>query len=244
MRPKQPYSAALRAATVTGTVRERVLESGDAYWTLSAFRGLPASAVSQALSRLAREGTLKRLRKGLYYRPRPTIVGESLPSAAAVASRVLGDGARPTGLTAANLLGLTTQNPARATYVVPRANPPTGLREMTVTARRAPQSKHLGAKEAALLEALRVRACTSDLDPEQTVRRLGAVLKDPPAFRRIAEAAAYEPPRVRAMLGALGQEMGIDSPKISALRASLNPLSRFDFGMLRVLRHAREWQAK
>lgn len=53
-----------------------------------------------------------------------------------------------------------------------------------------------------------------------------------------------EPPRVRAMLGALGQQAGSPRDKIRQLRESLNPLSRFDFGPLAALEHAREWQAK
>jgi hypothetical protein len=43
------------------------------------------------------------------------------------------------------------------------------------------------------------------------------------------------------MLGALGELTGQDT---SELRASLNPLSRFDFGPLAELPNARSWQAK
>ena len=57
-------------------------------------------------------------------------------------------------------------------------------------------------------------------------------------------AAVAEPPRVRAMLGALGQELAMPDPLLNRLRKSLNPLTRFEFGQLRSLEHAREWQAK
>jgi hypothetical protein len=53
-----------------------------------------------------------------------------------------------------------------------------------------------------------------------------------------------EPPRVRAMLGTLGAELGMPDRTLQKLRTSLNPLSRYDFGALRALRHARAWQAK
>jgi hypothetical protein len=46
------------------------------------------------------------------------------------------------------------------------------------------------------------------------------------------------------MLGALGQELEMPPALLDRLRNSLNPLSRFDFGHLRSLRYAREWQAK
>lgn len=46
------------------------------------------------------------------------------------------------------------------------------------------------------------------------------------------------------MLGALGKELGKRPRALKRLRASLNPLSRYDFGMLKVLPGAKRWQAK
>lgn len=48
----------------------------------------------------------------------------------------------------------------------------------------------------------------------------------------------------RAMLGALGEELDMSPRLLDQLQRSLNPLSRFDFGRLSSLRHARQWQAK
>ncbi len=46
------------------------------------------------------------------------------------------------------------------------------------------------------------------------------------------------------MFGALGEKLGKDQKSLARLRASVNPFSRFDFGALAGLRHAREWQSK
>ena len=46
------------------------------------------------------------------------------------------------------------------------------------------------------------------------------------------------------MLGAIGEQIGQPESALAALRESLNPLSRFDFGILAALAHARRWQAK
>jgi hypothetical protein len=46
------------------------------------------------------------------------------------------------------------------------------------------------------------------------------------------------------MLGALGEQLGSNPRTLQALQRSLNPLSRFDFGILSALPNAREWQAK
>jgi hypothetical protein len=70
------------------------------------------------------------------------------------------------------------------------------------------------------------------------------LLGDEARFLRLVNAAMTEPPRVRAMLGALGQELNMPPRLLDRLRKSLNPLSRFDFGQLASLQHAREWQAK
>ena len=56
--------------------------------------------------------------------------------------------------------------------------------------------------------------------------------------------AASEPPRVRALLGALGDELGKAPATLRRLRAALNPLSRVDFGALAGLSSASRWQAK
>jgi hypothetical protein len=76
------------------------------------------------------------------------------------------------------------------------------------------------------------------------VARLKRLLSDEKRFTALAKAALGEPPRVRAILGAIGEELGMPERTIAQLRESLNPLSRFDFGQLRSLRYAKRWQAK
>ena len=45
-------------------------------------------------------------------------------------------------------------------------------------------------------------------------------------------------------MGALGEQIGKSPRTLRQLRASLNPFSRFDFGILRCATNARPWQAK
>ena len=213
---------------------------------LGDFADLPAGAVAMALSRLVADGTLRRERKGVYYRSRQTPFGTSIPSASGSIALALGDRPlHPAGLTAANVLGFTSQNPARQEFTTPAAAAPTALENAHVRARRRPGSRRgLSAEDGALLEFLRERARTSDLPPDRTYARLYELLSDRDRFRRLSKAALYEPPRVRAMLGALGQGVDADDRLLRELRQSLNPLSRFDFGLLGGLPHAGEWQAK
>ncbi len=236
-------SAPKRPSTAT-RVRERVNEAGEHYWKHSDFEDLPASAVAMALSRLAREGVLQRVGKGVYYRPRPTAFGPSIPAASAVAPLTLRTALHPAGLSAANTLGLSTQNPPRGEYATPAPGPPRAFRNAVVHTGRPASRVGLSAEEGAILETLRERARNSDLSPQRTILRLRRLLGDDGRFMRLARAALHEPPRVRAMLGALGEELAAPPEELARLRESLNPLSRFDFGALRSLRFAKHWQAK
>jgi hypothetical protein len=221
-----------------------VLAGGERLWQLSDFRDLGAAATAHALSRFAADGEPQRVRRGLYFRPKMTAIGPSVPSASAVVAQTLRAPLHPAGLTAANALGLSTQNPARGEFATPAAAGPGAVRDVVVHTRRPQARNGLSAEQGALLEVLRERARTSDLSPQQTIERLLELVRRPGEFERLAAAALTEPPRVRAMLGAVGQQAGVPVEALVELRASLNPISRFDFGMLAALEHARDWQAK
>jgi hypothetical protein len=233
-----------RTPSAAGHVREQVLAGGERFWRHDDFAGLSPSAVATALSRLAREGELQRVRKGIYFRARPTVIGPSTPAASGAVARSLRAPVHAAGLSAANLLGLSTQNPARREYATSAGDPPTALAGSRVRTRRPRTRAGLTPEEGALLELLRDRASTSDLPPAETIRRLQDLLSDHERFTRLARAATEEPPRVRAMLGALGELAGAEEQHVRMLHNSLNPLSRFDFGVLSALPNARSWQAK
>jgi hypothetical protein len=193
---------------------------------------------------MARQGELQRVGKGVYYRSTPTSFGMSVPVASGAAAETLTAPLHPAGLSAANVLGLSAQNPRRPEYATPAPGPPTALKGAVVHTGRPSERARLSAEDGAILEILRERARSSDLSPTETVQRLQQRLAGEDLFRRLAGVAMAEPPRVRAMLGALGQELGMPQPLLDRLRKSLNPLSRYDFGHLTSLRHARDWGAK
>lgn len=233
-----------REGSAASLIREKVLAGGERFWRHDDFEGLPASAVATTLSRLARDGELRRVQRGVYYRPRMTVIGMSMPAATTAAASAVVMPLHPAGLSAANVLGLSSQNPARREYATPAGDPPTALKGSHVRTNRPASRAELSTDEGALLELLRDRARTSDLSPAATSRRLQTLLREPGRFARLTRAAAGEPPRVRAMLGALGELAGADERDLHRLRASLNSLSRFDFGLLADLPNARDWQAK
>jgi Family of unknown function (DUF6088) len=212
-------------------------------FTYDDFDDLPITAVAPALSRLAARGEIKRVRKGIYYAPRRTVLGEVPPDPVVVGEAATRGRAYPAGMTAANILGLTTQVPARVELAVeekdPLDLPGVAFRPRTGTDRRG-----LTRNEAALLEVLRDIRGSSDLSAAATIRRLLKVVGNDEARRRILRAAAGEPPRVRAMVGALAEEAGAEEAELRRLRKSLNPTTRFDFGPLAMVPTAKRWGAE
>jgi hypothetical protein len=116
--------------------------------------------------------------------------------------------------------------------------------DMLVHTRRPEAWSNLSATDAALLDFLRTAGRASELSPEETIRRTLALLAERGRYKRLVAVAETEPPRVRALLGALGETLGASRPPLARLRASLNSLSRFDFGVFDRLPNARAWHAK
>jgi hypothetical protein len=228
-------------------VRQQIERGGERLWKLEDFRDLPFMAVAQALSRLTRQGRLERLSKGVYYSSRNTAFGKSRPNPAAIqklASRR--QTVFPSGIAAANLLGFTTQTAKKNEVATSALSLPRKLvgSDTMIHTRRPEAWACLSERDAALLDFLRRAGRTSELSPEETTRRTIMLLSEKGGFERLLRIAASEPPRVRAMIGAIGQQLGKDRRALRRLRNSLNPFSRFDFGLLAGLRHARDWQAR
>jgi hypothetical protein len=88
----------------------------------SDFRGLGTeAAIKMALSRLAKEGVLKRIAHGLYLLPKKDpIFGPILPSLEEIAEAIASKEKiriKPAGAYALNKLGLTTQVPTKLVYL-------------------------------------------------------------------------------------------------------------------------------
>jgi len=230
MRKPDPASVASRTAA-------RVVRGGpDRLWTYRDFADLnaPTTAVAAALSRLARAGGLRRIRRGVYYRPGTTAFGETRPTPdATLAASLRRQGVRgvAAGLEAWRHLGLTTQvnaAPLVATSRRLRLAPVAGYRVRTTT---RPGTDWKRRNERAVLDALRSLRRIPDATPEVVLVRLLLLLRskrlDVPALLKMTSG---EPPRVRALLGALLEEAGtriVPPTELEELRGSLNPLTTY-----------------
>jgi Family of unknown function (DUF6088) len=234
------------AVNTAEIVRSRIESGGERIWRLSDFERMPVMAVAQTLSRLTRQGLIQRVAKGLYYRPRQTAMGPSRPDMAEVRSLAVGEkGIFPAGVGAANLLGFTTRRPTQVEVATNGLSLPRLIfGEAIVHTRRPASWLALSQTDAALLDFLRNRGTSSELPPEKTVEKLLGYFSEEGRLERLLKVAPMEPPRVRAMLGAIAQQLGQPNSRLSRLRKTLNSLSKFDFGVLVALKYAREWQAK
>jgi len=236
-----------KSRPVAAIVRQRIERGKERLWRLEDFSGLASTAVAQTLSRLSREGVLQRLSKGVYYNSRQTAFGASRPNPAIMQNLVTRrKSVYPSGIMAANLLGFTTQSARTREVATSSLSLPRKLigQDTTVHARRPEAWSALSERDAALLDFFRRRGDTSELPPKETVRRLLSLMSEKGRFERLLKVSESEPPRVRAMLGAIGEQLGKSPKTLGRLKEGLNPFSRFDFGVLIALKSARQWQAK
>lgn len=237
-------STAGRTATL---IRQRIEQGGERLWRLADFRDLSFAATAQALSRMARQGAIERLSKGIYYRTRQTAFGKSRPNPAAIRTlATTRKTAFPSGIAAASHLGFTTQNPRRAELATSALSLPRKLvgEDALIHTRRPEAWSRLPATDAAILDFLRNGGKTGELSAKETIERMKALLSEQGRYARLIAIADTEPPRVRAMLGAYGELLRRSDEELSRLRESLNPFSRFDFGIFAGMQSAKNWQAK
>jgi hypothetical protein len=212
------------------------------------FPEFPASTVAHGLARLARRGALTRVRRGLYYVPRTSRFGAVPPDPIHAALGAIGEVRfTPGGIAAANVLGFTTQLPMGRTDVVStrgrriRRKGMAGIRILE----RPLSRKELTADENAFLEVLRDPEHLVDLSPEEaSARAVDLVATGRVSLPRLVRVLWDEPPRVRAMVGALAEATDAPTDLVSAIRGIVNPRSRYSFGPFAALSNARRWGAR
>lgn len=234
--------------TAIDLVLSQVKSSSDSLVTAKDVKGLsrPMAAL-EALATLAKRNVLVRVGWGLYYLPKDTLLGKSKATQLAIFEKTFAGKFRPTLTTAANILGLTTQIPARPQFVVFTKSRPRQFSDIHIVLRRDLEAISLPKFEGAFLELIRDGGACAVTDPAETFRRLRAILRDqipPENLNILCQATLHEPARVRTILGALLESSRIDNEYWEPLKGSLNPLSKFHFGQFSDLPNVKKWQAK
>jgi hypothetical protein len=137
----------------------------------------PRSAVNTALSRLSSVGDVVRVRQGLYWKGVKSRFGTGRPSlldgAIAAAGRC---GAGPSGWSAAQALGLSTQIPATPEVAV--AGPVPSYGGVRFHRRNNLARRDLGFWEIAVLEVLRAYPAYVEVTLDEVAERVSALVED------------------------------------------------------------------
>jgi len=173
---------------VTGPIRARIQAAEPTtVWTPVDFLDLGGrDAVDKVLQRLARDGTLRRIDRGLYDRPRTSALTKQ--AGTADYRKVLDALARRDqlrmlvdGLTAANDLGLTTAVPARVVVHTDARRRSIPLGKLTIQFKPTAPSKLYWAGRPAMrvVQALHWLKDILATDPDDVLARLVTILRDP-----------------------------------------------------------------
>ena len=206
------------------------------YEVFPQYREAPA-AVVRAVNRSVESRRLKRVAKGRFYRPRTGALGEApLNDAERLRDALYRNGQRTgyiTGPALYNRLGLTTQMPKTVTIAVNRAaqTKDFGTIRVKLVSRRAPISN----STVPLLEILDILRDARRVPDANVADVIGAMTKrlaelTPAEGKELQRLALdYHNPGTRAVLGMLLTRCAMDASP--ALKASLNPTTRFDLGV-------------
>ncbi|MCF0075214.1 DUF6088 family protein [Dyadobacter sp. CY261] len=208
-------------------------------------------AVIKALNRLVFAGKLAKMAKGKYYKPELTPFGTLLPDVSQVVKDLLEENGKPigylTGLSIYNKLGLTTQvsniiqigrNDIRSPFQRERYTISFVKQKNTITKDNIPLLQ--------ILDTIRYIKKIPDTSLEAALRRLIALLRvysEKEVLRMMRLALKY-PPSSRALLGALLDQLGMDSAS-EALYLTLNPITQYELvGATHVLDYTNKWNIK
>lgn len=231
-------------------IKKRITARGtDSLWTLDDFSDLSAQPTAKALSRLSKSGLIVRIRKGLYYYPKQTALGPSRPDLSLLISKVMGRRKHVQvfsgGTASFHRLGLTTQVPAQYTLLSNQASRKTQVGNVTVRIQGRSFDHLSGATQhdIYILDALRHLKHAPDATPQETLLKLIKHLQGlkPTSIKKLLRFGRGEPPRVRAMLGAIAEYMGYRGSQLQKLKNSLNPLTKYPTGVSFLLPTASSW---
>ena len=183
---------------------------------------------------LKKKGIIEKVSKGIFYKPKMTVMGSLGPDYDALLKRFLfKDGKRVgyiTGGELYNQLNLTTQNYFRtkiATNISRKKIEKGWLKTSTVKAYTEITEDNY--QLLGILDALKDIRYISDTSTSQAIKILAGKLVNfsKPNINTLIKLSMEYPPRVRALLGAIVQEKFTTDFDLSDLKGSLNPTTIF-----------------
>lgn len=234
--------------TIAKKVKLKILNMKEAtIFTYNDFAELENfNAVSLALSRLVKDGFIKRLNKGKYFRPVQSKFGEKGPDESEIIRNLSSNGYISGGF-AYNELGLSTQVPNEIIIIGSKYNRKMKIRNLSVRyqKRDIKLSNKKDSKYLQILDAIKDIKKIQGVGVNQSLKGLISLIENLNMAQQkllISYALSYKP-AVRALLGAILEK--IKSKIFIDLEKTLNPLTSYNIGLdENVLPNKDRWRIK
>jgi hypothetical protein len=190
------------------------------------------TTAAKALERLQKEGLIKKVSKGVFYKPEQTVFGELKPDYSELLRPYLFENGKrvayETGTPLYNRLGLTTQMAFRIKIASRGKRININREDLKADAVKSyAEVSDSNYETLGLLDAFKDIKKIPDCSVAQAINRLSAIVKElndkQTAF--LLKYALVYPPRVRALLGAVLENIGSNAENIEKLKESLNSLT-------------------
>lgn len=193
---------------------------------------------AKALERLQKQGIIKKVSKGVFYKPEQTVFGELKPDySELLRSYLFENGKRiayETGTSLYNRMGLTTQLAFRIKISSrgKRININLGTLKADAVKSYA-EVTDSNYETLGILDAFKDIKRIPDCSETQAVSRLSAIVKklNDKQIASLIKYALLYPPRVRALVGAVLENNGNKIRGLEKLKASINPLTTIKLGL-------------
>lgn len=208
------------------------------------------TTVAKALERLRKKGIIKKVSKGVFYRPENSVFGELKPDNQEILKPYLfKKGKRVgyiTGMALYNNMNLTTQVPS--TIQIASFNKRIYVSIGSVKAKPVKSYVEITDENYELLQtldALKDFSKISDLNKQSAINILISKIKElePNQIKNIIKYALKYPPRTRAFLGAILEKIG-KMKQLEILKNNLNPLTTYSYNINDELSTAINWNIK
>jgi hypothetical protein len=196
------------------------------------------TTAAKVLERLQKTGLIKKVSKGVFYKPKQTVFGELEPNYEERLRLYLFENGKriayETGVSYYRRLGLTTQ--MAFTIKIASRGKRININRGSLKADAVKSYTEVSESNyevLGLLDAFKDIKNIPDTSVAQSVRRLRAILKtlDKKQTETLIKYALLYPARVRALVGAILQNIDYTSKALDNLKQSLNPLSTIKLGL-------------
>lgn len=205
------------------------------------------NAVSLILSRLVKDGTLKRLEKGKFFRPKKSKFGTSGPSESEIVEGIIkGGNGYVSGNVVYNKLGLTTQVSNEITIVGKKYNRKTKIGKLSIRyQKREGNFNNKNRKYFQILDAVRDIKKISGTNINESLRGIIRIIENMNEIEqeRLVRCVMGYRPMVRSLLGAIMEKIG--NNLFNDLQKTLNPLTSYNINIDEIiLPNKSKWKIK